>query len=346
VTDRARVVEVGCVEGEPHAPAHRRLSALELVEGDVHAAIGQDTQCAFHAFHPNERPEIAPLAAGVREQAAVRAAHVAEHRPVGHRQELLLAGLQAAADLPTRLLDREGRPEKAGQVAGQAGCHRRVLAGLAESLCRRADAVCWHDWLLTAVGAVLRWVVHYSAQQRHGPALPQIAHPLHFGSMRPGRRSLRLIELASLLVLLVLAGCRVAETGQAATATSQAAPATSQSAPVAQKPAGGSVEVDRERTARDATWAPGQLRAHFEKHGKEGPWPSESAYDAAAREAIRVGTSFTYVDRESNAERLGFYVKDANRFLGMTRDGRRITTQFRPDRGEAYVRGLNRSTYR
>jgi hypothetical protein len=52
------------------------------------------------------------------------------------------------------------------------------------------------------------------------------------------------------------------------------------------------------------------------------------------------------VDRESNAERLGFFQKESNRFTGVTRDGRRITTQFRPDRGEAYVRGLDRSTYR
>ena len=60
----------------------------------------------------------------------------------------------------------------------------------------------------------------------------------------------------------------------------------------------------------------------------------------------RTGTAFTYVDRESNVERLGFYLKEGNRFIGVTRDGRRITTQFRPDRGESYVRGLNRSTYR
>ena len=52
------------------------------------------------------------------------------------------------------------------------------------------------------------------------------------------------------------------------------------------------------------------------------------------------------MDRESNAERLGFFQKASNRFTGVTRDGRRITTQFKPDRGEAYVRGLDRSTYR
>ena len=137
--------------------------------------------------------------------------------------------------------------------------------------------------------------------------------------------------LAAALTLLLFVGCQVVAAGQAASAPA--------------KPAG-SVEVDRERVARDATWAPGQLRSHFEKHGQEGPWASESEYDGAAREAIRIGTSFTYQDRESNSERLGFYHKESNRFVGVTRDGRRITTHFRPDRGEAYVRGLERSTYR
>ena len=140
-----------------------------------------------------------------------------------------------------------------------------------------------------------------------------------------------LVLLALLLVPLLILGCRGATVGQAASAPA--------------KPAG-SVEVDRERIAREATWAPGQLRAHVEKHGKEGPWASEAEYDASARETIRIGTAFTYQDRESNAERLGFYHRDSNRFTAVTRDGRRITTQFRPDRGEAYVRGLDRSTYR
>src|SRR5688572_26435729 len=139
--------------------------------------------------------------------------------------------------------------------------------------------------------------------------------------------------LAVLLILmLALAGCRGATVGQAASQ--------------AQEKPGGSVEVDRERIAREATWAPGQLRAHVDKHGREGPWASEAEYDASARETIKIGAAFTYQDRESNAERLGFYHKDSNRFTGVTRDGRRITTQFKPDRGEAYVRGLDRSTYR
>jgi hypothetical protein len=154
----------------------------------------------------------------------------------------------------------------------------------------------------------------------------------------PSRLTRFSLVLAALVVLLALGGCRGATVGAAAASAGQAA-----SAPA--KP-GGSVEVDREVIAREATWAPGQLRAHFEKHGAEGPWASESALDASARETIKIGTVFTYQDRESNAERLGFYHRESNRFTTVTRDGRRIATHFRPDRGEAYIRGLERSTYR
>jgi hypothetical protein len=198
-----------------------------------------------------------------------------------------------------------------------------------------------------------------------------------------GFRIRGLLLLAALLTLLLLGGCRGATLGQADSTSSKPAaeqtaapsaskptanePTAASSSPTANRPTaapskpaanppagapakpagpGGSVEVDRERIARDATWTPGQLQAHFEKHGREGPWASESAYDASAREVIRVGTLFTYVDGTANVERLGFYHRDSNRFTAVTRDGRRITTQFRPDRGEAYVRGLERSTYR
>jgi hypothetical protein len=149
--------------------------------------------------------------------------------------------------------------------------------------------------------------------------------------------------LVLMVVLLALTGCQ-ARSSAGATA---AAPAKQESAPAKQAngPAG-AVEVDRERIAREATWAPGQLQEHFQKHGREGSWPTVEAYDASARETIRVGFAFTYLDRESNAERLGFYHRESNRFTSVTRDGRRITTHFRPDRGETYVRGLERSTYR
>jgi pyocin large subunit-like protein len=100
------------------------------------------------------------------------------------------------------------------------------------------------------------------------------------------------------------------------------------------------------RIARDATWAAGQLQAHFAEHGREGPYPTVEAYDASARETIRIGKEFGYVDRTTHARRRGFYDPPTNRFTGMTEDGRRITTHFRPDSGEHYVRGLLESTYR
>lgn len=140
-----------------------------------------------------------------------------------------------------------------------------------------------------------------------------------------------------------------------ATAKPTAAPAAKTTGATAAKPTSATAQaakpaapadVDRDRIVRDATWTPGQLANHFEQHGREGPWASESVYDASARETVTLGTAFTYQDRESDAERLGFFEKASNRFTAVTRDGRRIATHFRPDRGEAYVRGLTRSTYR
>jgi len=161
------------------------------------------------------------------------------------------------------------------------------------------------------------------------------------------------VVLVALALALLGVGCR--STTAASVAPSAAAtPATKAGgAAVAPRPgdaaapeAGDSVDAERERIAARASWAPGSLASHVEKHGREGPYRSAAEYDAAARATIRDGAAFRYQDRESDAERLGFYDKAGNRFTGVTRDGRRITTHFRPDRGEAYVRGLERSTYR
>ncbi|HEX2515048.1 MAG TPA: hypothetical protein VH257_10115, partial [Chloroflexota bacterium] len=54
-------------------------------------------------------------------------------------------------------------------------------------------------------------------------------------------------------------------------------------------------DAELERIARSATWSPGQLQAHFTKHGQEGPYPSAAAYDASARETVRVGRAFSYI---------------------------------------------------
>lgn len=102
--------------------------------------------------------------------------------------------------------------------------------------------------------------------------------------------------------------------------------------------------ADAERIASSATWSPGQLEAHFQKH-KENYRTSED-YDQGARNTIRQGKRFTYQDKTSGAQRLGFYSEGANKFTGVTRDGKRITTHFSPDRGAAYVKGLEGSTYK
>jgi pyocin large subunit-like protein len=151
--------------------------------------------------------------------------------------------------------------------------------------------------------------------------------------------------LLALFVLALASGCGAAvgasdgRAGAEPRAAKPTATVATRAAPAAD------VDGERERYTR-ASWAPGQLGAHFDRHGEEGPYRSAAEYDAAARETIRLGTAFRYVDRESDAERLGFYDKAANRFTGLTRDGQRITTHFRPNRGENYVRGLERSTYR
>ena len=131
-------------------------------------------------------------------------------------------------------------------------------------------------------------------------------------------------------------------------ACSQAEPGPP-AAPVAVNPtatAAGAPPVDVTRIARDATWAPGALADHFGKHGSEGPWPDIGAYDRSARDTIRNGQAFTYIDRTANVRRRGFYVVSGNRFTSVTEDLRRITTHFRTDNGERYVVLLPESTYR
>lgn len=101
--------------------------------------------------------------------------------------------------------------------------------------------------------------------------------------------------------------------------------------------------VDAHEIAARAVWAPGELEEHYRKHPEGYRSPEE--YDLGARETIRVGRRFEYRDTQTNAPRLGFYDPETNRFTGLTADGRRITTHFRPDRGERYVRSLPGSTY-
>ncbi|HEX2032971.1 MAG TPA: hypothetical protein VHS99_02190 [Chloroflexota bacterium] len=151
-----------------------------------------------------------------------------------------------------------------------------------------------------------------------------------------------------ILALLLWAGTACSDALQASAGPAGGSPGGLQVATVtAGTPATEAAATEEaERIARSATWAPGQLQAHFAKHGKEGPYASAEAYDASARETIRVGQQFEYVDRTSRARRRGFYDRPGNRFTAVTADGRRLTTHFRPEDGERYVRQLPQSTYR
>jgi hypothetical protein len=150
------------------------------------------------------------------------------------------------------------------------------------------------------------------------------------------RRTAWLLALAGALFTLAACG----GSGQAGLAG--ASPGDSGPAAVAVE----GLDAARERMAREATWTPGQLQAHFEKHGREGPYATPQDYDASARETVRIGKSFRYVDRTTNARRQGYYDPPTNRFTAVTSDGRRIATHFKPDNGERYVRSLPQSTYR
>lgn len=144
------------------------------------------------------------------------------------------------------------------------------------------------------------------------------------------------VGLFLVLLVVVLAACQSATGAPAARHTN---PASAAAGLVGSAPG----QLDAAAIASTATWAPGQLEAHFQKHGEQ--MASTSDYDASARATIREGRAFTYVDRESRTQRLGFYDRGTNRFTSVTNDGRRITTHFRPDTGERYVRRLDRSSY-
>ena len=163
----------------------------------------------------------------------------------------------------------------------------------------------------------------------------------------PPRSGLVLLRCLLLGLLgAALVACGGPPPAPAAVQEAREAPAGQAVPPAEAAPAAPARSAAAEQIARSATWSPGQLQAHFAKHGREGPYATTAAFDASAREAIRVGQEFTYVDRTTQARRRGFYDPPSNRFTAVTDDGRRITTHFRPDNGERYVRDLPGTTYR
>ena len=94
------------------------------------------------------------------------------------------------------------------------------------------------------------------------------------------------------------------------------------------------------------TWvSSARLRWDFRKHGREFPFGIIDVYEASSLDTIAVGVRFEFEDRKSGRDRLGYYDKATNRLTVTTDDGLFILSHYRPSRGEAYVRGLLRSTY-
>jgi hypothetical protein len=94
-----------------------------------------------------------------------------------------------------------------------------------------------------------------------------------------------------------------------------------------------------------AEWrTPYHLRDHCVRHRRLLRLRSVEAYDASARETIRVGTYFESRDPESGEPRVGYYDAASERLTGLTDDEAEIVTHFLCH--ERYVaRTLPGSTY-
>jgi hypothetical protein len=99
----------------------------------------------------------------------------------------------------------------------------------------------------------------------------------------------------------------------------------------------------RPSAPRWANWQ--KRRQHFRLHTDEVGAGDELEYDESARETIRVGVRFTYTDRATQEQRVGYFDRRTGRLTSLTGNERRIVTHFVPRRGEDYVRGLQDSDY-
>jgi pyocin large subunit-like protein len=94
------------------------------------------------------------------------------------------------------------------------------------------------------------------------------------------------------------------------------------------------------------TWvSSARLHWDFRKHGREFPFSAVDEYEESSLDTVNVGVRFEFEDRKSGRSRVGYYDKATNRLTVMTEDELIILSHYRPSRGEAYVRGLLRSTY-
>ena len=87
------------------------------------------------------------------------------------------------------------------------------------------------------------------------------------------------------------------------------------------------------------------LEDHFENHKDKFGAITIEDYEASALDTITVGEPFRYTDRGSRRQHRGYYDRATGRFTGVSSNGRRIFTHFKPDDGEDYVRGLPNTTY-
>lgn len=91
--------------------------------------------------------------------------------------------------------------------------------------------------------------------------------------------------------------------------------------------------------------SPNRLRWDFQKHAPEFPYSTVQEYEASSIDTIQVGTRFEFEDRKTGRLRVGYYDVNTNRLTILADDESTILSHYRPTRGEAYVRGLLRSTY-
>jgi hypothetical protein len=92
-----------------------------------------------------------------------------------------------------------------------------------------------------------------------------------------------------------------------------------------------------------AEWASEpHLVDHYGDHRRQFPGYSIEQYDSSAQETIAIGVEFTYRDRRTGINRIGYFHRESSRMTVLDLNGR-IHSHFRTD--EEYVFGLPRSTY-
>lgn len=93
-----------------------------------------------------------------------------------------------------------------------------------------------------------------------------------------------------------------------------------------------------------ADWkTPAHLEDHYFLHRSEFPGFSIEQYDASAQETIDLGNRFTYRDRITGEDRVGYFHRETSRFTAVDLNGF-IRTHHLTDEGQ--IAEMPRSTYR